>query len=365
MSVGGSGSADDFTIAPDLGGSRKLKKTAATAATQKRNRETEGIKESPVDVPAAINAAQEKRDANYIAGRQAQHIAHFQGPEAAKEFLARHRKVSAAAIESARQFALPKKPEKMSRDERHMLMAEAESIKATMGKQAYGEFVAERIHGISRQSIIESRQFAVPEQDANQNLRNNLFGGFSAFGLVQSSLAAFGEGLRLANQSLANFVETAVLAGSPNVNLMTDPAKALLATAPGIGAGIGALLTANPIVGGAIGFLGGTALSATVGAMLQTAQSFDSAVANLTTSLVGFSPAISVQSALQDARRIQRQFERAQSLESPLMAVSEARFRLEEALAGFGDRLVLRFAPLIERVLDALTTILELIEVFV
>ena len=358
MSVGGSGEIDDVFANPPPG--KGQKSSASNKAKQDRD---SAVFRNVSDIPIDASSAQKKRDADYIASRQAQHIQHFEGREAAREFRARYRKVGESAIEAAREFALPQKPEKISRDELHRLNAEAAHIKATKGRLAHSEFVAEKIHGISREAIIGAREFASPEQDANQNLRNNLFGGFSAFGLVQSSLASFANSLSLANQSLTNFVESAIIAGSPNVNLMTDPAKALLASAPGIGAGLGALLSGNPIVGGAIGFLGGSVGSAVLGSLLNSFTSLDSSISQLTSSLVGFSPTLSVQSALQDARRIQRQFERAQLLESPLASVSEARFRLEEALANVGDRLVLRFAPLLEQILNMLTIIVDFIEI--
>jgi hypothetical protein len=373
MSVGGSGGADDMFDVPDLGGSRGRKTSAATDAAQKRNREAEGVKESPVDVPATSAAkAKLSVDEKHILQEQAKYIAFTQSKTAAREFSAGAiGGVSGAAIEEARKFLLPGKMLQMSAAEIEKARAEERFIRATKGSAAARDFRLKEMVGLSEKDIEDIRQFDIPEPEKPTDLRNTIFGGFSAFGLVQTALASFANSLKIATDNLNAFVSTAITGESPGVGVFTGPPRAALAAAPGIGvaagAGIGALATSasgpgalgGGIVGGAIGFGVGTALQYAFDPLLQAFESLDSAIQQYTDSLVGISPAVTQVSVEQTIRRLERQFERSDIAGDRLASISEARFRLEEAFFNRGTQLIISIGPVLELVFNALAQILE------
>jgi hypothetical protein len=370
MSVGGSGGADDITNVPDLGDIRgksgRRKKSAGTEATQKRNREAEGVKESPVDIPKASSADKAKLsvDEKHILQEQAKYIAFTQSKTAAREFSAGAiGGVSGAAIEEARKFLLPGKMLQMSAAQLEVFRAQEKHIRATQGSVAARDFRLKELMGLTDQEIQDVKKFDLPEESAERSLRDTLFGGFSAFGLVQTSIAAFSAGLREANEALNQFVSTAITGTSPQVGMVTGPVKAGLMALPAITTGLGALAgsftPAGPIAGGALGFLAGGATSATALPFAFLAETFDASIQQLTDSLIGFSPALTTQSALQQVRRIQRQFERSELLGDTLERINESRFEFEEALTAFGDRLILQFGPALEKLFTFLTVWLD------
>jgi hypothetical protein len=363
MSVGGSGSADDFTIAPDLGGSRKLKKSAATEATQKRNREAEGVTESPVDIPKASSAAQEKRDADHLAKVRAAHIGFFEGSQASKEFLAQYRKVSEEAIEAARQFYLPGRAAQMSAAQLEIFKAEEKFIRATKGATAARDFNLKELRGLTDAEIEEVRKFDIPdEKSLGETIRTNLFGGFSAFGIVQSSLASFAQSIQEANKAINEFTITAIAGGRGTTRLATSPARAVGAALPGTfaatGAAAGAFVGA-PIVGGAAGFLAGTVAQMGMDLQLGRVEAFDDAVTAATDDLIGLSPELTAQRAMQEVERLQMRIERASTVSEDLAAIEEARFDLERASYEQGTQMIQDNREAFINILTLLTTMVE------
>jgi hypothetical protein len=372
MSVGGSGGADDITNVPDLGDIRGKsgirKKSAATEATQKRNREAEGVKESPVDIPKASSADKAKLsvDEKHILQEQAKYIAFTQSKTAAREFSAGAiGGVSGAAIEEARKFLLPGKMLQMSAAEIEKARAEERFIRATKGSAAARDFRLKEMVGLSEKDIEDIRQFDIPTPEKESSVRDTVFGGFSAFGLVQAAISSFAESLKLATDTLNTFIAKAVLGDSPNVAVATNVFRSGLAAAPGVtiaAGGATGLITGGPmggIAGGAIGFAAGSVLKATFDPLLQAFESFDVALQQYTDSLIGISPAVTQVSMEQTIRRLERQFERSDVAGDRLASISEARFRLEEAFFVRATQLIIAIGPYIENLFNNLAAIID------
>jgi len=366
MAVSGSGSFEN-PFEGQQPATPGAKKSAANEAVHKKNRQADATfynPKDPVPVEGSSASAKRSKEEEYLAKQQAKYIQFMEGKMPSREFMASFRGVDATTIEAARAFALPGKAEFMSAAQIERLKAQEKYVRSTQGASAARDFRYKELLGFTEEEIKDIKQFDVPkEKTFAESIRNDLFGGFSAFGIVQNSLAAFNAALREANQGLENFTAAAITGSSPQLKLALSPLRAGLTALPGITAGLGALaggaIGPGAIVGGATGFLAGGAASAIAMPFTFLAESFDTSVQQLTDSLIGFSPTLTTQAASQQVRRIQRQFERSELLSDRLEGISDARFDFEEALTRFGDRLILEFGPALQKVFTFLTLLLD------
>jgi hypothetical protein len=374
MAVSGSGSFEN-PFEGQQPSTPGAKKSAANEAVNKKNAQSDATFYGPSEEVAkeviAGDKAKKSRNELYLAARQAEHIKHFQGRQAAREFLAEFRGVSPETIASARQFVTPPKREKLDQEALYLLKRKEAHIRATKGNLAAQEFAARNILGLSEETIQESRQFEVQKSKV-QGLRETVFGGFSAFGLVQTALSSFSNSLKIATENLNAFVSTAITGESPGVTALTGFPRSALAAAPGVGiaagAGIGAIAgvelgpgaVGTAIIGGAIGFGLGTLVQSAFDPLLQGLETLDSSIAAYTQQLVGISPEVTQVSVEQTIRRLERQFERSDVAGARLASISEARFRLEEAFFTRGTQLINSVGPYLEFVFNALASLLEI-----
>jgi hypothetical protein len=382
MSVGGSGGADDITNVPDLGDIRgksgRRKKSAATEATQKRDqpRDSRGrflprgslVQEAPVgsleSVATEATKAKLSKDQKYVLQEQTKYIAFTQSKTAAKEFSAGAiGGISEAAIEEARKFLLPGRAAQMSAAQLEIFKAEEKFIRATKGATAARDFNLKALRGLTDAEIEEVRKFDIPdEKSLGETIRTNLFGGFSAFGIVQSSLASFAQSIQEANKAINEFTITAIAGGRGTTRLATSPARAVGAALPGTfaatGAAAGAFVGA-PIVGGAAGFLAGTVAQMGMDLQLGRVEAFDDAVTAATDDLIGLSPELTAQRAMQEVERLQMRIERASTVSEDLAAIEEARFDLERASYEQGTQMIQDNREAFINILTLLTTMVE------
>jgi hypothetical protein len=357
-----------------------------------------------------------QRDQAHVAKAEAKIVKHLQGDVAARDIYAKRMGISTAARMKALEFAemLPDS-EKLSRDMLAQIKAEAVKIKSTRGKAAAEEYLNVNLRGLSKEAAANIRErftprademvpFSVEEMAVSKeraalfraqgqeveafkeelrakghkedtitaaaqlreqrmalgkksvlhSLRNSVFGGFSAFGLVQGALASFTDALNKATQATTGYITAAVGGGPATASLYTSPLRAMTAALPGTlmatGAGIGAVaagipskgLLAGPgaIVGGAAGYLTGLGIQFGVEQYLNRLEAFDSSLMQTTENLIGISPALTMQAARHNIERLQMQFDRASEVGPELEALNERRFELEKELYKQGTDMI-------------------------
>jgi len=372
MAVSGSESFDNpFEQKPNpQNTSSGAKQSAANSAINEKNAKAAADStfyppKEPVIISGSSASAKRTRDEEYLAKQQAKYIQYMQGKMPAEEFMASFRGVEGATIEAARAFARPGKADFMSAAEKEKFSAEERYIRRTEGEAAARRFRYKEYLGLTQSEIDDIEQFNLPrEKPFSESIRTSVFGGFSAFGIVQTALASFAASIQEANKAINEFTVAAIAGGRATTRLATSPARAFTAALPATGAAVGMGIGSfggipGAISGGAAGLITGTIAQMGMDMQLGRIESFDDAVTSATDDLIGLSPELTAQRAMQEVERLQMRIERASQVSDELTAVEQARFDLERATYEQGTEMIRNNAEAFIEILKLLQTMVQ------